>query len=1681
MFQTRGQATTRTPTTRAPATGRSRSVLLILALLGALGAPLAGALPAAAQADVRLELTPTMALTEVKKPVRYSAYLVDANHQRADVTDRTTLSFASLAPCHQDSIAGQVSCDDNGSFRIIGVLDDPKIISEPVELQVVNRRVPPLFGSPPTPSPPNREVVVRGLTGSCSQDGTLSSTQLQVDQQVTGSFTATFKIPPGTFPGRYPLSLAVTCDGQREETTVDITVSNRPPDAVDDHATTTSGESVPIDVTKNDTDPDGDDGYATVLEVDPPTVGTADVQGQAIIYTPGVGFVDRDQFTYRNCDVVDASGKARNCDSAAVAVAKRDPVPKADQAVTKQGKAISILVTGNDTSPDPATMRVRTNPKHGTAVVQQRPRDGHIIYAPQDGLADTDTFTYDYCDGVVVGPNVAARDACPFATVTVTVEPDPPEPEAVDDPNEHTERDKQVDLEVMNNDRHPDAARLQVLSDPAPHGMAVAQPNGAIRYAPRPGATGKDSFRYNYCKPVINLTASAACAPATVTVVIRPPVEITRIAANPTPPNKDVEVTGTTGFCQEGTLRLRIPPDKDVPVAVTADQDGTFTARLKVPGGTSVGPYGLVLGVNCGGQARGAQGKLVVVNKAPDAVDDAASTAKDTPVVIDVTANDTDPDGDDGYQTSLEAAQPASGTTEVLSGNRVRYTPNAGFTGDDPFTYRFCDIVDANGRRDCHSATVSVTVTDEPLPVDDPDETTVQDRPVSILVTSNDLNPDPARLRVRTDPKEGTAVVQERPRDGHILYTPGKGFAGNDSFKYGYCPPPVNLRSGADCRLATVTVKVRPAPVPPVIKTVAANPTPPNKEVVVSGTTGSCSQAGTLILHIPAPGSDVSVPVIGAQDGAFEQRLKVPRGTFVGAYRLELRVDCQGKLQADEDTLVVANQPPDAVDDPASTPERTPVAIDVTGNDTDPDGDDGYATSLEVAQPASGTTEVLSGDRVLYTPKDGFTGMDRFTYTLCEIVDAKGGKDCGTATVTVTGRRRPVPVDDPDKTTPRDQPVVIDVMGNDRDPDASLLQVKPPARPGAKAEKQPDGTIRYTPEAGVTGTDTFTYDYCGGSVDVTAVGNCPSATVTVTVTDTQILPVISSIQPSSTPPGKPIKVSGSTGSCSRVGTLALQGTAVAVTVTGNQDGAFTTRLTVPAGTFPGPYILELGVDCNGQLQRVEARLTVTNQAPVAADDVASTPRDQAKAIRVTANDHDPDDPDGHRTLVLITGPPGHGTAEVQLDLTVVYTPQPSFVGTDRFAYSLCDDVLNPAGHADCGTATVTITVTKTKTKRPVISLVAPGSTSPGKPVEVIGNTGSCGRAGTLTLSGAAGFRRNVTGDQDGRFAVTITVPEGTFPRVYTLELGVDCKGQLQRAEAQLTVANQAPMAADDQATTTPGTATTIDVTGNDHDPDDPDTYRTIVLVTRSPDHGTAEAQPDQSILYTPGPGFVGTDRFEYGLCDDVVNAAGQADCGAATVTVRVDPLPCLPSERDHPSLRLEPKQGSGGTRLRITAAVDPRLATCQLRLLLGGTPLAPDVTVGDDGSIAAERGVPSGLKPGPNLMRLATMTAQTLAETPFEVVGPPPPPPSWLVRLLLTGGALAAGFLARAAFRRWKKPDGDEDTDRRVEQPDAIRAEPHSRPVEVTVEPVPDTTRTLAVRLEPHPDPGIQTIQPWKK
>jgi hypothetical protein len=91
-------------------------------------------------------------------------------------------------------------------------------------------------------------------------------------------------------------------------------------------------------------------------------------------------------------------------------------------------------------------------------------------------------------------------------------------------------------------------------------------------------------------------------------------------------------------------------------------------------------------------------------NNPPVAVGDSATTPSGTPVTLNVLANDSDPDNDP--LTVSGATAPAHGAAAVNADNTITYTPAAGYTGPDSFTYTIGD-----GRGGTASGAVSITVT----------------------------------------------------------------------------------------------------------------------------------------------------------------------------------------------------------------------------------------------------------------------------------------------------------------------------------------------------------------------------------------------------------------------------------------------------------------------------------------------------------------------------------------------------------------------------------------------------------------------------------------------------------------------------------------------------------------------------------------------------------------------------------------------------------------------------------------------------------------------------------------------------------------------------------------------------------------------------------------------------------
>src|SRR5439155_1305630 len=95
---------------------------------------------------------------------------------------------------------------------------------------------------------------------------------------------------------------------------------------------------------------------------------------------------------------------------------------------------------------------------------------------------------------------------------------------------------------------------------------------------------------------------------------------------------------------------------------------------------------------------------LAPVNHPPDAVDDSLTTDQDTAGQVNVLANDSDPDPGDTL-TVTGSTNGAHGTVSCTAAGVCTYTPAAGFSGSDSFTYT---ISDAHGGSD--TANVQVTV-----------------------------------------------------------------------------------------------------------------------------------------------------------------------------------------------------------------------------------------------------------------------------------------------------------------------------------------------------------------------------------------------------------------------------------------------------------------------------------------------------------------------------------------------------------------------------------------------------------------------------------------------------------------------------------------------------------------------------------------------------------------------------------------------------------------------------------------------------------------------------------------------------------------------------------------------------------------------------------------------------------
>jgi subtilisin family serine protease len=229
------------------------------------------------------------------------------------------------------------------------------------------------------------------------------------------------------------------------------------------------------------------------------------------------------------------------------------------------------------------------------------------------------------------------------------------------------------------------------------------------------------------------------------------------------------------------------------------------------------------------------------------------------------------------------------------------------------------------------------------------------------------------------------------------------------------------------------------------------------------------------------------------------------RDDVFGSGRVDALLAVRGAEALAGGGMLPGNQPPVAVDDTvelAHDPGAT--ELEVTANDTDPDGD--ALAVLSAAAPAHGTATVADG-RLTYTPSGNGPSSDTFAYT---VGDRRGGTSTASVTVQLAGpdplNRAPVAAADR-RTLSYDSPwSTFGVLWNDSDPDGDALRIVSFTQPSHGTLTSLDsGVFSYAAPAGEWGTpfDDFTYtvsDSRGGfatatvTIDVKGPNNAPVAT-----------------------------------------------------------------------------------------------------------------------------------------------------------------------------------------------------------------------------------------------------------------------------------------------------------------------------------------------------------------------------------------------------------------------------------------------------------------------------------------------------------------------------------------------------------------------------------------------------------
>jgi hypothetical protein len=342
---------------------------------------------------------------------------------------------------------------------------------------------------------------------------------------------------------------------------------------------------------------------------------------------------------------------------------------------------------------------------------------------------------------------------------------------------------------------------------------------------------------------------------------------------------------------------------------------------------------------------------------------DFASTPANTPVTIDVLANDT---GSAGPFILTDITVQNNGTA-VISNNQVVFTPTAGFTGTAHFNYTLLDA-----QNNVKNGSASIIVQNSAVPVND----TVQ-----VLTAKNTALAMPLAFggyTLLTAPTKG--VLWLSPNGQHYRYTPNFNATGADEFVL------TQIVAGTPV-YKTVQIQILNAPTPNTMAQDDYIYTPRNQPITFNVRSNDIGDLEVLSWSIPGsfPGSITGTN--GEGDVTF-----TPAQHFSGVAVFQYRIGNTNAPNLEVGTvyIIVNDLNPALTQYDLTTPVNTPLVVNykipfqmfsLTVTDAPEHGITDYWPGFS-SQFINGN--VVSGNNLLiYTPDQGFIGTDEMEVNYC--------------------------------------------------------------------------------------------------------------------------------------------------------------------------------------------------------------------------------------------------------------------------------------------------------------------------------------------------------------------------------------------------------------------------------------------------------------------------------------------------------------------------------------------------------------------------------------------------------------------------------------------------------------------------------------------------------------------------